>query len=292
MQEVKKRPKISLIVESLSQLEKAYVDLKKNLSLGKEEFISNKLIQDKVRVDFNLAFGSCMRVCRHLSAVYNVKTTSKDCLQKIGELVGIKEIEALGEFTSFYIKHRDLRESLPAEELYEFLSKNLYLFKEYAKAVVEFVKRETNNPLLIDFDLLNEKAGRIKESLKKINFVLSQGEEEFSKNPMYYDRVKYFYQVAYDSLFDICKHLAPKFGIKKFGDDCLSKMVEVGVIPQEYYMDVFKMTNLKNKLISTWEVEPRELYKSLLEIQEKIEPVMKEIANSLRRLLKEKAGQG
>ena len=292
MQEVKKRPKISLIVESLSQLEKAYVDLKKNLSLGKEEFISNKLIQDKVRVDFNLAFESCMRVCRHLSAVYNVKTTSKDCLQKIGELVGIKEIEALGEFTSFYIRHRDLRESLPAEELYEFLSKNLYLFKEYAKAVVEFVKRETNNPLLIDFDLLNEKAGRIKESLKKINFVLSQGEEEFSKNPMYYDRVKYFYQVAYDSLFDICKHLAPKFGIKKFGDDCLSKMVEVGVIPQEYYMDVFKMTNLKNKLISTWEVEPRELYKSLLEIQEKIEPVMKEIANSLRRLLKEKAGQG
>ena len=284
MQEVKKRPKISLIVESLSQLEKAYVDLKKNLSLGKEEFISNKLIQDKVRVDFNLAFESCMRVCRHLSAVYNVKTTSKDCLQKIGELVGIKEIEALGEFTSFYIKHRDLRESLPAEELYEFLSKNLYLFKEYAKAVVEFVKRETNNPLLIDFDLLNEKAGRIKESLKKINFVLSQGEEEFSKNPMYYDRVKYFYQVAYDSLFDICKHLAPKFGIKKFGDDCLSKMVEVGVIPQEYYMDVFKMTNLKNKLISTWEVEPRELYKSLLEIQEKIEPVMKEIANSLSSL--------
>lgn len=123
MQEVKKSPKISLIVESLSQLEKAYVDLKKNLSLGKEKFISNKLIQDKVRVDFNLAFESCMRVCRHLSAVYNVKTTSKDCLQKIGELVGIKEIEALGEFTSFYIKHRDLRESLPAEELYEFLSK-------------------------------------------------------------------------------------------------------------------------------------------------------------------------
>ncbi|QWK12306.1 MAG: DUF86 domain-containing protein [Aquificota bacterium] len=292
MQEVKKSPKISLIVESLSQLEKAYVDLKKNLSLGKEKFISNKLIQDKVRVDFNLAFESCMRVCRHLSAVYNVKTTSKDCLQKIGELVGIKEIEALVEFTSFYIKHRDLRESLPAEELYEFLSKNLYLFKEYAKAVVEFVKRETNNPLLIDFDLLNEKAGRIKESLKKINFVLSQGEEEFSKNPMYYDRVKYFYQVAYDSLFDICKHLAPKFGIKKFGDDCLSKMVEVGVIPQEYYMDVFKMTNLKNKLISTWEVEPRELYRSLLELKDKIEPVMKEIANSLRRLLKEKAGQG
>ncbi|MFN4012501.1 MAG: HepT-like ribonuclease domain-containing protein [Aquificaceae bacterium] len=292
MQEIKKKPKISLILESFSQLEKAYVDLKKNLSLGKEEFLSNKLLQDKVRVDFNLAFESCMRVCRHLSAVYNLKTTSKDCLQKMGELVGIKEREALGELTSFYIKHRDLRETLPAEELYDFLSKNLYLFKEYAKAVVDFVKRETNNPLLIDFDLLNQKAGRIKESLKKINFVLSQGEEEFSKNPMYYDRVKYFYQVAYDSLFDICKHLAPKFGIKRFGDDCLSKMVEAGIIPQEYYMDVFKMTNLKNKLISTWEVEARELYKSLLEIHGKIEPVMKEIANSLRKLLKEKAGQG
>ncbi|MFN4320156.1 MAG: HepT-like ribonuclease domain-containing protein [Aquificaceae bacterium] len=292
MQEIKKKPKVSLILESFSQLEKAYVDLKKNLSLGKEEFLSNKLLQDKVRVDFNLAFESCMRVCRHLSAVCNLKTTSKDCLQKMGELVGIKEREALGELTSFYIKHRDLRETLPAEELYDFLSKNLHLFKEYARAVVDFVKRETNNPLLIDFELLNQKAGRIKESLKKINFVLSQGEEEFSKNPMYYDRVKYFYQVAYDSLFDICKHLAPKFGIKRFGDDCLSKMVEAGIIPQEYYMDVFKMTNLKNKLISTWEVEARELYKSLLEIHGKIEPVMKEIANSLRKLLKEKAGQG
>ena len=32
----------------------AYVDLKKNLSLGKEEFISNKLIQDKVRETLTL----------------------------------------------------------------------------------------------------------------------------------------------------------------------------------------------------------------------------------------------
>ncbi|MEJ7553658.1 DUF86 domain-containing protein [Hydrogenobacter sp. T-2] len=290
MQETKKKPKISLILESFTQLEKAYADLKKNLSLPEEEFVSNKLLQDKVRVDFNLAFESAMRVCRHLSAVYDIKTTSKDCLQKIGELVGLSQAQALGELTQFYIKHRDLRETLQSEELYRSLVKFLPLFKEYAKAVVEFVKRETNNPLLIDFDLLNEKAKYIKESVKKIDFVLSQGFEEFSKTPMYYDRVKYFYQVAYDSLFDICKHLAPKFGVRKFGDDCLSKLVEAGVIPQEYYMDVFKMTNLKNKLISTWEVSPQELYERLMEIKDKIEPVMREISKSLKKLLQ--SGQG
>ncbi len=290
MQETKKKPKISLILESFTQLEKAYADLKKNLSLPEEEFVSNKLLQDKVRVDFNLAFESAMRVCRHLSAVYEIKTTSKDCLQKIGELVGLSQAQALGELTQFYIKHRDLRETLQSEELYRSLVKFLPLFKEYAKAVVEFVKRETNNPLLIDFDLLNEKAKYIKESVKKIDFVLSQGFEEFSKTPMYYDRVKYFYQVAYDSLFDICKHLAPKFGVRKFGDDCLSKLVEAGVIPQEYYMDVFKMTNLKNKLISTWEVSPQELYERLMEIKDKIEPVMKEISKSLKKLLQSSQG--
>ncbi|MEJ7556245.1 MAG: DUF86 domain-containing protein [Aquificaceae bacterium] len=290
MQETKKKPKISLILESFTQLEKAYTDLKKNLSLPEEKFVSNKLLQDKVRVDFNLAFESAMRVCRHLSAVYDIKTTSKDCLQKIGELVGLSQAQALGELAQFYIKHRDLRETLQAEELYRSLVKFLPLFKEYAKAVVEFVKRETNNPLLIDFDLLNEKAKYIKESVKKIDFVLSQGFEEFSKTPMYYDRVKYFYQVAYDSLFDICKHLAPKFGVRKFGDDCLSKLVEAGVIPQEYYMDVFKMTNLKNKLISTWEVSPQELYERLMEIKDKIEPVMREISKSLKKLLQ--SGQG
>ncbi len=128
--------------------------------------------------------------------------------------------------------------------------------------------------------------------MKKIDFVLSQGLEEFKRTPMYYDRVKYFYQVAYDSLFDICKHLAPKFGVKKFGDDCISKLVEVGVIPQDYYMDVFKMTNLKNKLISTWEVSPEELYYRLAEIKDKIEPVMKSIAQSLKKLLEERGAIG
>ncbi|MDW8066515.1 MAG: DUF86 domain-containing protein [Aquificaceae bacterium] len=288
MQETQKKPKISLILESFTQLEKAYADLKKNLSISSQDFIQNRLLQDKVRVDFNLAFESAMRVCRHLSAVYNIRTTSKDCLEKIAQLVMLPNPEAFSEIAQFYVKHRDLKEELSPEELYNFLSKSLHLFKDYAKAVVEFVKRETNNPLLIDFELLNEKARHIKESIKKIDFVLAQGFEEFSRTPMYYDRVKYFYQVAYDSLFDICKHLAPKFGVKKFGDDCLSKLVEVGVIPQDYYMDIFKMTNLKNKLISTWEVSQEELYYTLLEIKDKVEPIMKEIAKSLRELLEKK----
>ncbi len=284
----KKTFKISLILEAFQNLEKSYIDLKKHVSLPKEEFVNNKLILDKVRVDFNLAFESCMRVCRHMSTVLGLKTTSKNCLVKLGEHVGMKDVEKLQAFIDFYFKYRDLKDAVSPEELYEFLRENLVMFKEFARAVVEFIKEKTGNYLLIDFDLLNEKSKYIKDSVKKIDFVLSQGLEEFKQKPMYYDRVKYFYQVAYDSLFDICKHLAPKFGIRKFGDDCLSKMVEAGVIPQEYYMDVFKMTNLKNKLISTWEVSPDELYNSLQEINPKFDILVKEISKSLKKLLEER----
>ncbi|AAC07552.1 HepT-like ribonuclease domain-containing protein [Aquifex aeolicus] len=286
---MKKSPKISLILEAFQNLEKAYVDLKKNLEIPKEEFVKNKLVQDRVRIDFNLAFESTMRVCRHLSAVYGVKTSSRDCLPKIAEHIGLPFADRLKKFSEFYFRYRDLKDTVSPEELYDFLKENLVLFKEFARGVVEYIKKTTGNYLLIDFDLLNEKAKFIKDSVKKIDFVLSQGEEEFKKTPMYYDRVKYFYQVAYDSLFDICKHLAPKFGIKKFGDDCLTKMVEKGVIPPEYYETVLKMTLLKNKLISTWEVSPEELYRSLKELNDKFIPVLREISKSLKLLLEKKA---
>lgn len=287
----KKTFKVSLIVEAFQNLEKSYVDLKKHVSLPKEEFTNNKLVLDKVRIDFNLAFESTMRVCRHMSTVLGLKTSSKDCLVKLAEHIGMEGVDKLRAFTEFYFKYRDLKDAVSPEELYDFLRENLYMFKEFARAVVEYVKETTGNYLLIDFELLNEKSKFIKDSVKKIDFVLEQGIEEFKKKPMYYDRTKYFYQVAYDSLFDICKHLAPKFGIRKFGDDCLSKMVEAGIIPDRYYTDVFKLTNLKNKLISTWEVPPEELYGSLKELNPKFEIIVKEISKSLKKLLEERSAK-
>lgn len=281
----KKGFKISLIVEAFQNLEKSYVDLKKHIALPEDEFVSNKLVLDRVRIDFNLAFESSMRVCRHMSSVLGLKTSSKDCLVKLAQHIGMEGVDKLQDFTEFYFKYRDLKEAVSPEELYRFLKENLSMFKEYARAVINYIKETTGNYLLIDFDLLNEKSKFIKESVKKIDFVLQQGYAEFKSKPMYYDRVKYFYQVAYDSLFDICKHLAPKFGVKRFGDDCLSKLVEAGVIPQEYYMDVFKLTNLKNKLISTWEVPPEELYNTLKELNPKFDAIVKEISKSLKDLL-------
>ncbi|HIQ31353.1 MAG TPA: DUF86 domain-containing protein [Aquifex aeolicus] len=278
--------KISLIVEAFHNLEKSYMDLKKHASLPEEEFISNRLVLDRVRIDLNLAFESCMRVCRHVSTVLGLRTSSKDCLRTLALHIGMEEGDKLQRFTEFYFTYRDLKDAVSPKELHKFLKENLFVFKEFARAVVEFVKERTGNRLLIDFELLNEKAKFIKDSVKKIEFVLSQGPEEFRKKPMYYDRAKYFYQVAYDSLFDICKHLAPKFGIRKFGDDCLSKMIEAGIIPDIYYMDVFTMTNLKNRLISTWEVPPEELYEKLSQVAPKFKLIVKEISDSLKRLLK------
>ncbi|WP_448584131.1 DUF86 domain-containing protein [Thermocrinis sp.] len=282
---MEKKVNISLILESFHNLERAYADLKKLLSMDKDEFVKNKLAWDKARVDFNLAFESCMRPCRHLSVVYGLKTTSKDCLVKLGEYVGFEYLENLQNITDFYFKYRDLKETVNSEELYSFLEENLHVFKEYAKKIVEHIKVTTGNVLLIDFDLLKEKAKNVKDSVGKINFVLSAGLENFKSKPMYYDRVKYFYHVAYDSLFDICKHLAPKFGIKKFGDDCLLKMVEHGIISEEYKSVIIKMMRLKNKLISTWDIPQEELYRDLSETKDWFEPLMKEISTSLKNLL-------
>jgi len=278
--------KISLILEAFQNLEKSYVDLKKHLSLPPDEFTGNRLVLDRVRIDFNLAFESCMRVCRHMSTVLGLKTSSKNCLVKLGERIGMENLDALERFTQFYFRYRDLKESVSPEELYRFLKENLPIFKEFARQVVEFVKETTGNYLLIDFDLLNEKSRHIKESVRRIEFVLSQGREEFRKRPMYYERAKYFYQVAYDSLFEICRHLAPKFGVKKFGDDCLVRLVAVGVIPDEYYSYLFRMMTLKNKLISTWDIPPEELFDTLRELNPKFGEVVKEISRSLERLLK------
>jgi len=282
---MEKKVKISLILESFHNLEKAYADLKKLVSMGKEEFVKNKLVWDKARVDFNLAFESSMRPCRHLSVVYGLRTTSKDCLVKLGEHIGFKDLKNLQDLTNFYIEYRDPKKTVDPEELYHFLEQNIHVFKEYAKAVVEHIKKTTGNVLLIDFDLLRQKAKHVKDSVDKINFVLSVDLEEFKSKPMYYDRVKYFYQVAYDSLFDICKHLAPKFGIKKFGDDCLLKMVEHGIISEEHKDRIIKMIKLKNKLISTWDIPQEELYENLRETKDWFEPLMKEIAVSLKNLL-------
>ena len=282
---MERKVNISLILESFHNLEKAYADLKKLVSIGKDEFVNNKLVWDKVRVDFNLAFESCMRPCRHLSVVYGLKTTSKDCLVKLGEYVGFEYLENLQNITDFYFRYRDLKETMDPEELYNFLEKNLHVFKEYARAVVEHVKATTGNVLLIDFDLLKEKAKNVKDSVSKINFVLSVGLENFKSKPMYYDRVKYFYHVAYDSLFDICKHLAPKFGIKKFGDDCLLKMLEHRMISEEHRDVIIKMIKIKNKLISTFDTPQEELYRDLGEIKDWFEPIMKELSASLKNLI-------
>jgi len=87
--------KISLIVEAFQNLERSYTDLKKHLS--------------------------------------GLRTSSRNCLVVLGERIGVEDLAALQEFTEFYFKYRDLKESVSPEELYRFLSKNLHVFKEFAR---------------------------------------------------------------------------------------------------------------------------------------------------------------
>ncbi len=271
---------ISLIVQSFINLEKVYRDLKKILK-DKESFIKNKMLFDKAKVEFNMAMENVLRPCRHISQVIGLKT-SKYCPSELSEHLGFSNLStSFKELSDVYFKTRDARETIESEVFYDVVSKNLESFKEYAKNIIDYVKKETNNPYLIDYDFLNEKAKYIKESIDKINFVISKPFEEFNSKPMYFDRAKYFYQVGYDALFEICKHLAPKFGIKNISDDCLYQLFsKEDETTKKISLD---MMNLKNKLISTWDIKNEEFYEKLKELN----PYFIVFLDKIKRQLKE-----
>ena len=282
----KKKFNISLIINTLKDLEKVYIELNKLVSVPADEFISNKLIIDKARADFNLAFETLMRVCRHVTQVMGLtRVNGRECLYRLATELNVKDPDSYKELSDFYFSHRDLREDIDPSLFYSFIKKRLILFKKMAGAVVEHVKKVTNNPLLIDYDLLKQKYFYIKDSVKKINFALNQGKEEFVSKPMYYDRTRYFYIVAYDSLFDICSHLAPKFGIKRFGDDCLMKLVEAGIIDKSYEDKVREMYEFRNKLGERWDIDKELMYEKLKELNDIFLPITEQILKYLKEKL-------
>ncbi len=180
----KKKFNISLIVNTLKDLEKVYIELNRLISIHPAEFISNKLIIDKARADFNLAFETLMRVCRHVTQVMGLtRVSGKECLYRLAMELNMEDPGSYKELSDFYFSHRDLRKDIDPSFFYSFIKKRLILFKQMAGAVVEHVKKVTNNPLLIDYDLLKQKYFYIKDSVKKINFALNQGKESLSLSP-------------------------------------------------------------------------------------------------------------
>ncbi len=278
----KREVKISLLLESLKTLEKAYRELRLNSSKDLKE----PAVKDKLRSLINLSFESFMRICRHLSVVFSIKNRGKDCLIRLSEFLNYSDLEGVKRISQYYYEYRDLSKEVDEESLREVVNTSLKVFKELAREVVEFVKRETKNPYLIDFQLLREKERHIAESLKRINFIISRGFEEFSKEPMYYDRVKYFYMVAYDSLLDICLHLAPKFGIKGVSEDCPLKLIEGGILPQSLREDLKSLYLLKVKLLNDWDVPKEELYERLRSVEETFKKTLKALALYLKSFLR------
>jgi uncharacterized protein YutE (UPF0331/DUF86 family) len=274
---------ISLIVQSFINLEKAYKDMLKNLKLPKESFVQNKLVIDKVRTDFNIAFEAAMRPCRHISQVLNIKTT-KHCLYELSESLGFPFAKDMKDLSEFYVNYRDLKKDIDPSYLYDFLNTHIKLFRDFAEQIINYVKNTTKNYLLIDYDFLNEKAKHIKDAVEKLRFVLSKDEAEFLSKPMYFDRAKYFYQVAYDALFDICRHLAPKFKLKNPSDDCLVVMAQANIVENPNI--AYDMMRLKNKLITTWDVDHREFYETLKKLLPYFEKYIKELSSSVKELVK------
>lgn len=262
-------------------MERAYGEILKLLKSSPQG--DNELFSDKLRVSFNLLFESLLRACRHLSVVLEIKSSGKECVSTLGKSIGFeKDLKRIEEF---YFSYRDLKNPIDWGLLKGFLEESLPDIKDFAKFIANFVRVRENNPFLIDFEFLTDKAKKVIDYVSKIEFVLAKGKEEFCKSPMYYDRARYFYFVVFDSLFDICKHIASRLGVKKLSQDCFSSLIEINVLPAELKDIALRMHKLKDKLSSSWEVKNEELYEELSELLPHFKTLLSAHSQGLKKAL-------
>lgn len=140
-------------------------------------------------------------------------------------------------------------------------------------------------PKIVDTKFLNEKAAKAKTFIKKIKQILSLGEEEFSRNPMYADRTKYYLVVLTDELEQIACHILEVYFQQKFNEKCLEKLVSEEILDAKlsrslYDLYKLKETFLKENMVYT----PENMYHTVFDI---ISTLDKLLILELAQILKE-----
>ncbi|HIE58944.1 MAG TPA: DUF86 domain-containing protein [Hydrogenothermaceae bacterium] len=140
-------------------------------------------------------------------------------------------------------------------------------------------------PKIVDTKFLNEKAAKAKTFIKKIKQILSLGEEEFSKNPMYSDRTKYYLVVLTDELEQIACHILEVYFQQKFNEKCLEKLASEEILDAKLSRSLYDLYKLKETLLKENMVyTPENMYHTVSDI---ISTLDKLLILELAQILKE-----
>ncbi len=140
-------------------------------------------------------------------------------------------------------------------------------------------------PKVVDTKFLNEKASKAKTFIKKIKQILELGEEEFSKNPMYPDRTKYYLIVLSDELEQIACHILEVYFQQKFNEKCLEKLALEEILDAKLSRSLYDLYKLKENLLKEGLVyTPENMYHTVLDI---ISTLDKLLIPQLAQILKE-----
>jgi len=140
-------------------------------------------------------------------------------------------------------------------------------------------------PKIVDTKFLNKKAAKAKTFIKKIKQILSLGEEEFSKNPMYSDRTKYYLVVLTDELEQIACHILEVYFQQKFNEKCLEKLASEEILDAKLSRSLYDLYKLKETLLKENMVyTPENMYHTVSDI---ISTLDKLLILELAQILKE-----
>jgi len=144
-------------------------------------------------------------------------------------------------------------------------------------------------PKIVDTKFLNEKASKAKTFIKKIKQILSFGEEEFLKNPMYSDRTKYYFIVLADELEHIACHLLEVYFQQKMEDKCLEKLALEEILDAKLSRSLLDLYKFKENLLKeNMKYTPENMYHTVSDIINTLDKLLIPELASILKELKEK----
>ena len=139
---------------------------------------------------------------------------------------------------------------------------------------------------MIDIEFLNEKATKVKTSIKKVDDILKTGKEEFIKRPIYPDRAQYYMLFAYDELDKISCYLLKRVANISKKEDCLLDLANEKIFSDKINRVLIDFYHFRKTLFeNSFEYPPDKLYPLAKNIVDTLNTTfIKELANLVKEL--------
>ncbi|MCX7759843.1 MAG: DUF86 domain-containing protein [Hydrogenothermaceae bacterium] len=143
---------------------------------------------------------------------------------------------------------------------------------------------------MIDIEFLNQKATKLKSTLKNIKTIIEKGEDLFLSTPMYPDRIKYYLVIASDFLEEIACHLLKEITQKVHKENCLKEISSMDIFSPKLNRTFQDFVEFKRKLFEeNFSYSEKELYHLTKDIVSILDNLFIQELGTVVKQLKEKA---